>query len=85
MAEHDVDSLEGVGNFAEAERSIAVHVVAKRLKRNLERVADDEREGFARTHRDLDTADLWMFRGAECQGKHQGLTDEVLRGRDYSP
>ena len=85
VPEHDVDSLEGVGNFAEAERSVAGHVVAERLKRNLERVADDERKGFARTHRDLDTADLWMVRRVECRGQHQGLTGELLRGRDDSP
>lgn len=58
VPEHDVDGLEGFGNFARAERSPAGDIVAQRLDGNLERVADGEGEGVVGTTRDLDSADL---------------------------
>lgn len=68
VPKHDVDRLQRFGNFAEAERSVAGHVVAKRLDGDFERVANGEGEGVARTHRDLDTTDLWMVPQAERRG-----------------
>lgn len=85
VPEHDVDGLEGFGNFARPERTPAGHIVAQGLNRNFEHVADDEGESVAGTHRDPNAADLWVVGRSEAHESATKSGRRVRRGGDGSP